>query len=83
MLGGARGFNKKANMKRHMVVHSRDAGGRSLNNDEDIQPMIAGVSAEGRLLLWFLIVTCSCCPYLYFGSAIMLVTYLSKYGQQE
>ena len=27
------------------------------------------------LLLWFLTVTCSCCPYLYFGSAIILVTY--------
>ena len=27
------------------------------------------------LRLWFLTVTCSCCPYLYFGSAIMLVTY--------
>ena len=27
------------------------------------------------LLLWFLIVTCSCCPYLYFGSPIMWVTY--------
>ena len=24
-------------------------------------------------------VTCSCCPYLYFGSAIMLVTYFSKF----
>ena len=28
--------------------------------------------------LWFLTVTCSCCPYLSFGSAIMLVTYFSK-----
>ena len=25
--------------------------------------------------LWFLIVTCSCCPYLYFSSPIMWVTY--------
>ena len=31
------------------------------------------------LLLWFLTVTCSCCLYLYFGSAIMLVTYFSKF----
>ena len=30
--------------------------------------------SKAVLLLWFLIVTCSCCPYLYFGSAIMLVT---------
>ena len=29
-------------------------------------------------VLWFLTVPCSCCPYLYFGSAIMLVTYFSK-----
>ena len=30
---------------------------------------------------WYklLTVTCSCCPYLYFGSAIMLVTYFSKF----
>ena len=28
------------------------------------------------LLLWFLSVTCSCCPYLYFGSPIMWVTFL-------
>ena len=31
--------------------------------------------SKAVLLLWFLTVTCSCCPYLYFGSAIMLVTY--------
>ena len=31
------------------------------------------------LLLWFLAVTCSCCPYIFFGSAIMLVTYLINF----
>ena len=31
------------------------------------------------LLLWFLTVTCSSCPYLYFGSAIMLVTYFVNF----
>ena len=31
------------------------------------------------LLLWFLTVTCSCCPYLYFGSAIMLVAYFVNF----
>ena len=36
-------------------------------------------SSKAVLLLWFLTVTCSCCPYLYFGSAIMLVTYFSKF----
>ena len=30
--------------------------------------------SKAVLLLWFLSVACSCCPYLYFGSAIMLVT---------
>ena len=35
--------------------------------------------SKAVLLLWFLTVTCSCCPYLYFGSAIMLVTYFSKF----
>ena len=29
--------------------------------------------------LCFLTVTCSCCPYLYFGSAIMLVTYFVNF----
>ena len=36
-------------------------------------------SSNAVLLLWFLTVTCSCCPYLYFDSAIMLVTYFSKF----
>ena len=31
--------------------------------------------SKAVLLLWFLTVTCSCCPYLQFGSHIMLVTY--------
>ena len=35
--------------------------------------------SKAALLLWFLTVTSSCCPYLYFGSAIMLVTYFSKF----
>ena len=35
--------------------------------------------SKAVLLLWFLTVTCSCCPYLYFGSAIMLVTYFVKF----
>ena len=34
--------------------------------------------SKALLLLWFLTVTCSCCPYLYFSSAIMLVTYFIK-----
>ena len=34
--------------------------------------------SKAILLLWFLTVTCSCSPYLYFRSAIMLVTYVSK-----
>ena len=36
--------------------------------------------SKAVLLLWFLTVTCSCCPYLYFGSAIMLVTYFVNLG---
>ena len=31
--------------------------------------------SKAVLFLCFLTVTCSCCPYLYFDSAIMLVTY--------
>ena len=36
-------------------------------------------SSKAVLLLLFLNVTDSCCPYLYFGSAIMLVTYFSNF----
>ena len=35
--------------------------------------------SKAVLLLWFLTVTRSCCPYLYFGSAIMLVTYFVNF----
>ena len=35
--------------------------------------------SKAVLLLWFLTVNCSCCPYLYFGSAIMLVTYFVNF----
>ena len=35
--------------------------------------------SKAVLLLWFLTVTCSCCPYLSFGSPIMLVTHFSKF----
>ena len=35
--------------------------------------------SKAALLLWFLTVTCSCCPYLYFDSVIMLMTYFSKF----
>ena len=35
--------------------------------------------SKAVLLLWFLTVACSCCPYLYFGSAIMLVTYFVNF----
>ena len=35
--------------------------------------------SKAVLLLWFLTVTFSCCPYLYFGSPIMWVTYLGSW----
>ena len=35
--------------------------------------------SKAVLILWFLTVTCSCCLYLYFGSAIMLVTHVFSY----
>ena len=35
--------------------------------------------SKAVLLLWFLTGTCSCCPYLYFGSAIMFVTYFVNF----
>ena len=37
--------------------------------------------SKAVFLLWFLTVTCSCCPYLYLGSAIMLVTYFVNFRQ--
>ena len=36
-------------------------------------------SSKAVHLLWFLTVTCSCCPYLYFGSPIVWVTYLARF----
>ena len=36
--------------------------------------------SKAVLLLWPFTVTCSCCPYLYFGSAIMLVTYFVNFS---
>ena len=35
--------------------------------------------SKAVLLLWFLTVTCSCCPYLYFGLAIIVVTYFVNF----
>ena len=35
--------------------------------------------SKAVLLLWFLTVTCSCRPYLYFSLAIMLVTYFVNF----
>ena len=35
--------------------------------------------SKAVLLLWFLTVTCSCCLHLYFGSAVMLVTYFVNF----
>ena len=35
--------------------------------------------SKAVFLLWFLTVTCSCCLYLYFGSAIMLVIYFVNF----
>ena len=35
--------------------------------------------SKAVLLFWFLTVTCSCCPYLYFGSAIILLTYFVNF----
>ena len=44
-----------------------------------IIPILRGCLQSLFNMLWFLTVTCSCCLYLYFGSAIMLVTYFSKF----
>ena len=35
--------------------------------------------SKAILLLWFLTVTCSCCAYLFYGSAIMLMTYFVNF----
>ena len=35
--------------------------------------------SKAVLLLWLLTVTCSCCLYLYFGSAILLMTYFVNF----
>ena len=35
--------------------------------------------SKAVLLLWFLTVTCYCCPYLNFGSAIVLLIYFVNF----
>ena len=55
---------------------------------EALDPKFSGYSpktdsSKAVLLLWFLICTCSSCPYLYFGSPVMLVTYFSKFYVAE
>ena len=42
-------------------------------------PQYLNTDRSKVLLLWFLTVTCSCCLYLFFGSAIMLVTYFVNF----
>ena len=42
-------------------------------NNVKVQTWKTEMEKKGlRVNMWFLTVTCSCCPYLYFGSAIML-----------
>ena len=43
----------------------------------DLLEQKQGVPQVSILSLWFL--TCSCCPYLHFGSAIMLMTYFVNF----
>ena len=58
----------------------RGEGGIPLNRFKLPPPQYFNTDrSKAVLLLWFLTVTCSCCPYLYFGSAVMLVTYFSKF----
>ena len=44
-----------------------------------VEPGLLPSRTTESQLLWFLTVTCSCCPYLYFGSAIMFVTYFVNF----
>ena len=53
--------------------------GFPLNRFKPPPPKFNTDRSKAVLLLWFLTVTCSCCPYLYFGSAIMLVTYFVNF----
>ena len=70
-------------MVTELCTHSNSA--RACNACHATEICIQHTSAQllSRTLLWFLIVTCSCCPYLYFGSPIMLVTYFNKFYVAE
>ena len=48
-------------------------------NFERLSPNFYTDRSKAVLLLWFLTVTCSWCPYLYFGSAIMLMIYFVNF----
>ena len=62
----------------HWMYVSFSTGIASLGRDAWLSYFYTDRS-NAVLLLWFLTVTCSCCPYLYFGSAIMLVTYFVNF----
>ena len=53
-------------------VQLQHVSGISINDAFDINLVVHHID-------YFLTVTCSCCPYLYFGSVIMLVTYFVNF----
>ena len=45
---------------------------RDISRKTGLSPQYVNTDrSKAVLLLWFLNVTCSCCPYLYFGSPVM------------
>ena len=62
----------------HYSCHITEAEGEGVKSVSAPQYFYTDRS-KAVLLLWFLTVTCPCCPYLYFGLAIMLVTYFVNF----
>ena len=61
------------------VVTLEAASNQKVNHKANTKP--AGMNIAFLLTVSppYLTITCSCCPYLYFGSAIMLVTYFVNF----
>ena len=64
----------------YVLSHNRNWGRGWDSVKTGLNPQYVNTDrSKAVLLLWFLTVTCSCCPYLYFGSPIMWVTYLGSW----
>ena len=67
-----------------LVILGRGGGARLGSCGAGLDPQCFNADRSGAvLLLWFLTSACSCCPCLYFGSAVVLVAYFGEFWVAE